>query len=66
MRSYRQAVDDTKPDRTVCDRCGMVAEGTPPLTWVRSVENGEPRYFCEACSSAHIRAIEGRLDSAWW
>ncbi|MEU6991790.1 hypothetical protein ABZ953_14170 [Streptomyces sp. NPDC046465] len=49
----------------VCCRCSAVAEGTPP-TWTCSVENGVRRYFCEACARENIRAIEGRLDSAWW
>ncbi|WP_408649062.1 hypothetical protein [Streptomyces poriticola] len=49
----------------VCARCGTTAEGLPP-TWTCSVENGSRRYFCEACSREHLRAIEGRLDSAWW
>ena len=49
----------------VCARCGAVAEGAPP-TWTCSVENGERCYFCDRCARENIRAIEGRLDSAWW
>ncbi|WP_406392293.1 hypothetical protein [Streptomyces sp. NBC_00887] len=50
-----------------CARCGVVADGeSAPVTWICSVENGRRQYFCEDCSRAHIRAIEGRLDSAWW
>ncbi|TJZ45224.1 hypothetical protein FCH28_28130 [Streptomyces piniterrae] len=49
----------------VCARCGAVAEGIP-LTWTCSVENGDRRYFCEACARENLRAIEGRLDSSWW
>ncbi|MGW6454596.1 hypothetical protein ACWF94_01490 [Streptomyces sp. NPDC055078] len=49
----------------VCSRCGRTAEGTPP-TWTCSVENGTRHYFCDDCSRANIRAIEGRLDSSWW
>lgn len=42
-------------------------EGTPPpLTWSTAVENGRTRYFCAACSREHLRAIESKLDSAWW
>ncbi|MGW4319040.1 hypothetical protein ACWEMW_07580 [Streptomyces sp. NPDC004684] len=48
-----------------CARCGAPADGPPP-TWTCSVENGVRRYFCDACSREHLRAIEGRLDSAWW
>ncbi|MEK8172521.1 hypothetical protein NKH77_34845 [Streptomyces sp. M19] len=48
-----------------CDRCGTLAEGAP-LTWTCSVENGDHHYFCDSCARANIRAIEGRIDSAWW
>ncbi|MEV0173375.1 hypothetical protein AB0I00_19950 [Streptomyces sp. NPDC050803] len=49
----------------VCARCGTQAEAPQP-TWVCSMENGVRRYFCDACSRENLRAIEGRLDSAWW
>ncbi|MGW8378659.1 hypothetical protein [Streptomyces sp. ODS28] len=58
-------MEEKKTDKTVCARCGTTAE-RPPVTWVCSVENGARRYFCEHCSRANIRAIEGRLDSSWW
>ncbi|WP_225828004.1 hypothetical protein [Streptomyces naphthomycinicus] len=51
--------------RLVCARCGTPADG-PPATWTCSVENGLRQYFCDACSRENLRAIEGRLDSAWW
>ncbi len=54
------------PDETtVCARCGVVAEGAP-ATWTCSVENSTRRYFCDTCARTHLRAIESRLDSAWW
>ncbi|GGV79279.1 hypothetical protein GCM10015535_15580 [Streptomyces gelaticus] len=50
-----------------CTLCGASADGeTAPPTWICSVENGRQQYFCEACARTHIRAIESRLDSAWW
>ncbi|GGS91208.1 hypothetical protein [Streptomyces chromofuscus] len=49
----------------VCARCGAQAR-VPQPTWTCSVENGARRYFCDACSRENLRAIEGRLDSAWW
>ncbi|MFC5718774.1 hypothetical protein ACFP1Z_01100 [Streptomyces gamaensis] len=49
----------------MCARCGAPADGTPS-TWTCSFENGSRRYFCDDCARANIRAIEGRLDSAWW
>ncbi|MFG3283049.1 hypothetical protein [Streptomyces sp. NPDC048111] len=51
----------------VCSHCGTPAPaGGPPPTWTYSVEDGAGRYYCDACARANIRAIEGRLDSAWW
>lgn len=52
-------------ESTVCARCGAVAHGTP-ATWTCSVENGTRHYFCHTCARTHLRAIESRLDSAWW
>ena len=50
-----------------CSMCSKETEtGTPPLTWMSSVENGRPRWFCDTCSRTHLRAIEGKLDSDWW
>ncbi|MER6911568.1 hypothetical protein ABT354_07850 [Streptomyces sp. NPDC000594] len=49
----------------VCSRCGTTAEATPP-TWICSVENHTRHYFCDGCARANLRAIESRLDSAWW
>ncbi|WP_371669244.1 hypothetical protein OG985_17205 [Streptomyces sp. NBC_00289] len=54
-----------QPQLLVCARCGITAEAPRP-TWVCSVENGSRQYFCDACSRENLRAIEGRLDSAWW
>ncbi|MGV9312445.1 hypothetical protein ACWDR0_09625 [Streptomyces sp. NPDC003691] len=58
--------DGTGAERTVCSRCGSTAEGTIPLTWTCSVENGTRHYFCDTCARANLRSIEGRLDSTWW
>ncbi|NBE51769.1 hypothetical protein [Streptomyces boluensis] len=49
----------------VCSRCGARAEAPQP-TWTCSVEDGRRHYYCDDCSRANIRAIEGRLDSTWW
>lgn len=51
--------------KTVCARCGRSADGTP-VAWACSMENGDPRYFCEGCSRENILAIEGRLDPSQW
>lgn len=50
----------------MCARCGIPSDGPQPATWTCSVENGDRQYFCDACSRENLRAIEGRLDSAWW
>ncbi|MFD9005269.1 hypothetical protein ACFV0T_30705 [Streptomyces sp. NPDC059582] len=55
----------TEPRPLVCARCGRPADGAQP-TWTCSVEHGTRQYFCNTCSRDHLRAIEGRLDSAWW
>ncbi|MEU9911465.1 hypothetical protein [Streptomyces sp. NPDC051001] len=55
----------TEPRPLVCARCGTTADGPRP-TWICSVENGVRQYFCDTCSRDNLRAIEGRLDSAWW
>ncbi len=52
-----------------CAMCGKQAAADSdeaPLTWMSSVENGRPRWFCDTCSRTHLRAIEGKLDSEWW
>ena len=49
-----------------CDFCGRQAEDADTLSWTTSVENGRRRAYCEECSRAHLRAIEGKLDSEWW
>ncbi|MFD7475064.1 hypothetical protein ACFV8Z_23610 [Streptomyces sp. NPDC059837] len=57
--------DTAEAPRIVCARCGAPADG-PPLTWTCSKENGTRHYFCDNCARSNLRAIEGRLDSAWW
>lgn len=50
-----------------CDLCGASADGEAvPLTWATSVEDGRQRLYCGRCARENLRAIEGRLDSAWW
>ena len=57
--------------RPVCATCGAVpgdddAAALARITWTRGVENGRDVWTCDACSRAHLRSIEGKLDSAWW
>ena len=50
-----------------CDFCGrQEADDVKTLTWTTAVENGRRRIFCDTCSREHLRAMEGKLDSAWW
>lgn len=52
---------------TTCDYCGRVeTEDAMTLTWTTAVEGGRRRTFCEECSRANLRAMEGKLDSEWW
>ena len=56
-----------QPERPVCARCGTVAATqTLPLTWSTGVEAGRRHVHCERCAREHVRAIESKLDSAWW
>ncbi|MFI6491995.1 hypothetical protein [Streptomyces sp. NPDC050564] len=57
--------DAGEAQHIVCARCGTRAE-CPQPTWTCSVENGTRNYFCDSCARTNLRAIEGRLDSAWW
>lgn len=50
-----------------CALCGRTEEeGAATLAWTTAVEAGRALRFCDACSRTHLRAIEGKLDSAWW
>jgi hypothetical protein len=53
-------------DTVTCDFCGISAPAGDTLTWTISVENGRRRTYCDTCSRAHLRAMEGKLDSEWW
>lgn len=48
-----------------CARCGVRGEG-PPIDWVSNAENGRTSYYCTTCARENLRAIEARLDVAWW
>jgi hypothetical protein len=37
-----------------------------PLSWVRSVENGATRAYCDRCAREHVRSIEAKLDASYW
>jgi hypothetical protein len=52
----------------VCATCGSIADdpALATITWTRGTENGREVWTCDRCSRAHLRSIEGKLDSAWW
>ncbi|MFF7447304.1 MULTISPECIES: hypothetical protein [unclassified Streptomyces] len=54
-----------EPRTLACARCGTTADGPRP-TWTCSMEHGVRQYLCDTCSRENLRAIEGRLDPAWW
>lgn len=50
-----------------CDFCGcQESDETKTLSWTTSVENGRKRVYCDECSRAYLRAMEGKLDSEFW
>src|SRR5262245_26077748 len=69
---YRRAVPDAESAPPTCAECGTVADrtdpGTVPLGWMveRDTRTGRTTTFCAGCARRHARAIEGKLDQAWW
>lgn len=52
---------------STCDFCGcQEADEAKTLAWTVSVEGGRRRTYCDECSRAHLRAMEGKLDSEFW
>jgi hypothetical protein len=58
-----------------CSQCGVVAPGPDgsdpdivPLGWMleRETPTGRTTAVCADCARRHARAIEGKLDQAWW
>ncbi|GAA1967056.1 hypothetical protein GCM10009817_03690 [Terrabacter lapilli] len=60
----------TSDEPLVCCVCGAVPpaaeRGTALLTWSRGIDRGRTTWTCESCSRENVRAIEGKLDPAWW
>jgi hypothetical protein len=55
-----------------CSLCGRSPEpdelaGDVPVTWMHEVDARRgPQWVCTRCARTHLRAIEGKLDQAWW
>lgn len=56
---------------STCTRCGTQSEddghgeGVPPGWSLSSSTRGVDR-LCGACTRAHVRDIEAKLDEDWW
>jgi hypothetical protein len=50
---------------TTCAVCAVTVEDLP-ATWSLQVTDRERQWLCEGCTRNNVRAIEGRLDEAWW
>lgn len=49
-----------------CARCGAVGGEQPPLDWVLGTDAGRSEAYCPRCARENLRAIEARLDPAYW
>ncbi|HKA02766.1 MAG TPA: hypothetical protein VKD67_00510 [Acidimicrobiales bacterium] len=55
-----------------CSQCGTVSTDAEPdavpLGWMleRDTRSGRTTAVCPECARRHARAIEGKLDQAWW
>jgi len=48
-----------------CSSCGTSVP-EPPLSWSSTTSERGVQWLCESCVRVRLRAIEGRLDEAWW
>jgi RNase P subunit RPR2 len=57
-----------EPAVPVCATCRRTAAdaASARLAWSRGMEQGRTVWTCDTCSREHLRAIEAKLDSAWW
>ena len=55
---------DATPACTVCGTRSAPEESR--LAWSLQVGARGEQWLCPACTRAHVRSIEGRLDEAWW
>jgi len=53
-----------------CSLCGSASDTDHdvPLGWMVEVDSrtGRRSVVCPVCARANVRAIEGKLDQAWW
>jgi hypothetical protein len=50
------------------DQPAQVGDDEVPLGWMLEVDSraGRRVVICPACARENVRAIEGKLDQAWW
>ena len=48
-----------------CAVCGC-RQPERPATWSLQVGDRGVSWLCDGCTRQNLRAIEGRLDEAWW
>jgi hypothetical protein len=54
------------PAGVSCSMCGTTVE-QPPMTWMLETDRRRgPVWVCDTCARDHLRAIESKLDQAWW
>lgn len=57
-----------------CAVCGRIAQHRPtdagepstPIDWMVEYDGARRRVVCPTCVRANVRAVEGKLDTAWW
>lgn len=60
-----QAGERAAAPAATCSGCGARAEQIA-LTWTASSGPRGTTWLCERCTRENLRALEGRLDEAWW
>jgi hypothetical protein len=54
------------PSWVSCSMCGTTV-AQAPLTWMLETDPRRGQvWVCESCARRHLRAIESKLDQAWW
>lgn len=62
-------------DVIACAQCGRFPDGADapdagqdavPFDWMTDTDRGRRTVVCPQCARRHARAIEGKLDRAWW
>lgn len=49
-----------------CSMCGTTV-AQAPLTWMLETDPRRGQiWVCESCARQNLRAIESKLDQAWW